>query len=759
MEKSELKRHRVFTADFSRKKVTDRDIESVLISVITIMSAFFMGRVELFGMMSVLSAAFVFSFLGENRRFYGVWAGAFAGILLSGTNDLWRYTAILVFAMAVDMAANNRGSISSVRKAVFCSLAVIITGFFKYIAVMRLDFIIFITMAEAMIGFLCSFAFSGVRMKGEREERKVYTYFALAAGISGLGGIYLLGIDIFLAASAFVIMYCCFADDFFSGAAMGTFLGLFALCSGYGSLSVFSAFSAMGLMGGALKGFGKTGVIAASVFTGLAMLFYIGGDFLSVYTGIAFAVAALLFAVMPQAETRRRTEAEADSGYDVFKDISAKRMASVGEAIESIAQAIDIRADEVSDKERIDRIIDSTVSGVCADCGLCGYCWGSEIENTYKGFYKFTGECGKNGSVTEKDIPEEIVRMCVRTKKLVDVTNRNLDFYRQDMVWEGRIKEYRAADSRRMDIIGRMLTELSSSIKNDYRPDKKTTAKILEAVKEGVEKPVKIQAYTVNGISGVYAIGAGVDISDILCKATGVRYALTGSSSNGEEADIYTALPLYKATFAVATRPKTGNNISGDAFGDVCTEKGIGIILSDGMGTGEEARSISMRTVELAESFFGASLSGEMIKELIDTVFLNDTDGFSTVDILETDLYEGKARFIKAGASASFIIRDGKAKTVLSPSLPPSFASGEGADAKEVFLKDGDIIIMLTDGVTDALTDTDEGDWIEGVIKSIESRDPRFIAESIINEAERIRGIASDDMTAAVIRIWTPVYR
>ena len=209
----------------------------------------------------------------------------------------------------------------------------------------------------------------------------------------------------------------------------------------------------------------------------------------------------------------------------------------------------------------------------------------------------------------------------------------------------------------------------------------------------------------------------------------------------------------------MATRPKTGNNISGDAFGDVCTEKGIGIILSDGMGTGEEARSISMRTVELAESFFGASLSGEMIKELIDTVFLNDTDGFSTVDILETDLYEGKARFIKAGASASFIIRDGKAKTVLSPSLPPSFASGEGADAKEVSLKDGDIIIMLTDGVTDALTDTDEGDWIEGVIKSIESRDPRFIAESIINEAERIRGIASDDMTAAVIRIWTPVYR
>jgi len=759
MEKSELKGQNIFTADFARKKVADKALESALITVIVIAGAFLMGRVELFGMMSVLPAAFVFSFLGEDRRFYGVWAGAFAGLIFSGTDDLWRYTAILTFAMAVDMAAKDRGNIAAARKAVFCSLAVIITGVFKYIAVMRLDFIIFITAAEALIAFLCAFAFSGAKAKGESEERKVYVYFALAAGISGLGGIDLWGIDMFLTASVFVIMYFCCADGTFSGVAMGTFLGLFALCSGYGSLSVFSAFSAMGLMGAAFRGLGKKGVAAAAVFTGLAMLFYIGGDFLSVYTGVAFAMATLMFAVMPVAEGRQRTEALADSGYDVFKDISAKRMEAVGEAIESIAQAIGSRAEDVSDKERIDRIIDSTVSGVCANCGLSGYCWGSEIEDTYKGFYKFTGECGKNGTVTEKDMPEEIARMCVRSKKLVEVTNRNLDFYRQDMVWEGRIKEYKAADSRRMDIIGRMLAELSSSIKNDYRPDKKTTAKILDVIKENMEKHVKIQAYTVNGIAGVYAIGAGVDLSDILHRATGVRYALTGSSSNGEEADIYTALPVYKATFAVATRPKTGNSVTGDSFGDVCTEKGIGVILSDGMGTGEEARSISMRTVELAESFFGAALSGEMIKELIDTVFLSDTDGFSTMDILETDLYEGRARFTKAGASASFIIRDGKLKTILSPALPPSLAQGEGAKAKEVSLKDGDIIIMLTDGVTDALMDINEDEWIEGILKSIDSRDPRFIAESIIKEAESIRGIASDDMTAAVIRIWTPVYK
>jgi len=513
----------------------------------------------------------------------------------------------------------------------------------------------------------------------------------------------------------------------------------------------------MGLMGGIFRSYGKKGIAAASSFMGLAMLFYIGGDFLSLYTAVSFVLAALMFAVIPQIDIKEKERVFADSGYDIFKDISAKRMEAVGEAIESIACAMDNTAEDVSDKERTDRIIDSTVSIVCADCGLSAYCWGSNIEDTYKGFYKFTGENGKNGRVGEKDIPEEIMKICVKTKKLVDITNRNLDFYRHDMVWENRIREYKTADSRRMDIISRVLGELADSIKKDYKPDRNATEKVIRALRENLDRPVKIQAYTVNGIPGVYAIGAGVDISDILWQATGSRYTLTGSSSNGEEADIYTALPDFKASYAVASKPKTGNAVTGDAFGDVCMERGIGIILSDGMGTGEEARRLSVRTVELAESFFRASLSGEMIKELMDTVFLNNRDGFSTADILETDLYEGSAKFLKIGASSSFIMRDGRIKTIYSTSLPPGLVAEEKIEAKEIALKDGDIIIMMTDGVTDALTDKDDGEWIGEILDRIGSRDPRFIADNILNEAEKIRGIASDDMTVCAIRIWKPV--
>lgn len=762
MEKSELKGRGIFNGVFPRKKVAETDLEAAVATVVAIAAAFFCGRVVLFGMMCVLGGAFVFGFVGTNRRFYGVWAAAFAGLLFSGTTELWRYTAVLVFAMICDMICRERGGASSLRKAFLCAFAVFVTGIFKYIAVERLDFVLFITAAETLIGFLCTAAFSEGRAalkKGDMltGDKAMCLYFTLAAVATGFGfDIY--GVNVFLVIGFFMIMYFSQTGGVSTGAAMGVFLGLFALCSDYGSMSIFAAFAVMGLFGGMFRFLGKIGVACAAVFMGAAMLFYVGGDLFTFETAIAFVVSSAMFLLIPSFVAIESAAVTADSGYDVFKDFSAKRMGAVSKAIGSLSDALDSVSAEVSGKERIDRIIDSTVSCVCSDCGLSAYCWGSEIENTYKGFYKFTGECGKNGAVTEKDIPPEISKNCVRMKTITDVTNRNLDFYRQDMVWEGRIKEYKGADRKRMDIIGQVLGELSKSIKNDYKPDKKLTAKIMAAVKDSVKNSVKLQAYSVNGISGVYAIGAGVDLSSVISAAAGRRYALTGSSSNGEEADIYTALPKYKATFSVAAKPKTGNAETGDSFGDVCTQKGISLILSDGMGTGESARSQSMKMVELAERFFKASLSGETIIKLMDTVFINDDELFATADILETDLYDGKAKFIKTGAAASFLLRDGRIKTIHSSSLPPGLFNSADVKATEIAIKDGDVIIMMTDGVTDALTNgQDEDEWIKTVFDELNSKDPRFIAESIIKAAERLRGLASDDMTVAVVRIWEPI--
>lgn len=760
MEKSELKGVGNFTADFLNKK-TAYGLKEAYTTAAVVLGAFLVGRVTLFGILSTLAAAVVFCFVGDGRRFYGVWGAAFFSVLLSGTGDLWRYAANFVFAMITDMLLKDRDGISPVRKSVLCAFCVIVTGAVKYLAVQRLDFVIFITLLEAMVAFFSVYAFCGAKKAVEKGrflsgEGIMYVIFAISVTAAGFGKITVKGVDLFIVAATFSVMYFSFINPL-SGVAVGGALGLASLFSGFGDLSLLGAFVIMGISAGFFKSLGKGAVAATSVFCGCALLFYAGGDYFGFETVLAMIIAVGMFFVFPATFFIENGVVSGEDGYDVFKDLSSKRMAEVSAAVKSISEALYTVSGEVSEKERIDRIIDSTVSCVCGDCGLSAYCWGSEIEATYKGFYKFTGECGKNGSVKISDMPEEIAKNCVRLKAVTETTNRNLDFYRQDMVWDMRIKEYKAADRKRMEIISKTLNELSDFMENEFKPDKKLTAKAVAAVKDKVKKPVKIKGYSVNGISGIYAIGAGFDLSEIISAMGEEKFALTGSSSKGEEADIYTALPRFKASFAVAGKAKTGNDVTGDSFGDVCTKKGISIILSDGMGTGQEARNASMKTVELAESLFKAELSGETVTSLIDTVFLNGMDMFATADIFETDLYEGKAKFVKTGAAASFVLRDGKIKTVKASSLPPGLMLGEKG-VTEINLRDGDIIIMMTDGVTEALSSgKEESEWVKEVFESLNSKDPRFIADSIIKEAERLRGIAGDDMTAAVIRIWEPI--
>ena len=90
--------------------------------------------------------------------------------------------------------------------------------------------------------------------------------------------------------------------------------------------------------------------------------------------------------------------------------------------------------------------------------------------------------------------------------------------------------------------------------------------------------------------------------------------------------------------------------------------------------------------------------------------------------------------------------------------MPPGLGAEADTKVTEVNLKDGDIIIMMTDGVIGNLeAGKDESKWVKATVEALNSKDPRFIADSIIKEAERQRGIVSDDMTVAAVRIWEPL--
>ena len=124
------------------------------------------------------------------------------------------------------------------------------------------------------------------------------------------------------------------------------------------------------------------------------------------------------------------------------------------------------------------------------------------------------------------------------------------------------------------------------------------------------------------------------------------------------------------------------------------------------MGCGSTADEYSTRFIELLEHFLDAGFSEESALGLLNDTFAdNDMSGIPvTIDMCSINEYEGKADFFKMGAVPSFIkSRDGTVRVVEASSLPAGVISGSIIDHEGVELKDGDYIIMMSDGVLDAL--------------------------------------------------------
>lgn len=175
--------------------------------------------------------------------------------------------------------------------------------------------------------------------------------------------------------------------------------------------------------------------------------------------------------------------------------------------------------------------------------------------------------------------------------------------------------------------------------------------------------------------------------------------------------------------------------------------------LSDGMGSGMEACRESEVVVELLEQFLESGFSQETAARMVNSALvMKDREGmFSTVDICSVDLYTGICSFLKAGAVSTFIRRDHWVESISSESLAAGLMQQMNLETSSRKLYHGDYVIMMTDGVLDALPAGREEETMKEIIMDIREEPPRDIGRGIL---ERVLGYsdyrARDDMTVLV---------
>ena len=214
----------------------------------------------------------------------------------------------------------------------------------------------------------------------------------------------------------------------------------------------------------------------------------------------------------------------------------------------------------------------------------------------------------------------------------------------------------------------------------------------------------------------------------------------------------------YHTLQGVAKIGKGCEQISGDTFLMTYLPGGReSVMLSDGMGSGEEAFRESAMVVEMAEELLVAGFPEKMAIQLLNTALVMGREEvcFSTVDMCVFNLYEGSCEFLKAGASTTFIRHGGQVEKITSTTLPVGVMQNIEIDCVTRKLSDGDFVVMVTDGVMDALPVGEQEAQIGGYLCELSSQNPKEMAHHVLERVLESTGeLPMDDMTVIVIGIW-----
>ena len=112
------------------------------------------------------------------------------------------------------------------------------------------------------------------------------------------------------------------------------------------------------------------------------------------------------------------------------------------------------------------------------------------------------------------------------------------------------------------------------------------------------------------------------------------------------------------------------------------------------------------------------------------------------------DLYTGKTEFCKAGAPVSLVRKRGRVRGMEAQSFPVGIL-GEAEFARtETLLEDGDLIAMVSDGVT-----AGGCEWVGNLLESWPGGDPGDLAKKLVKTAREQRTDGHDDDITAVVMV------
>ncbi|MBQ2937558.1 MAG: SpoIIE family protein phosphatase [Clostridia bacterium] len=347
--------------------------------------------------------------------------------------------------------------------------------------------------------------------------------------------------------------------------------------------------------------------------------------------------------------------------------------------------------------------------------------------------------------------------------QMVRVINMSYKISKSNFIWQKRFEENKKNVETQLQGVSKAISDIAENIERNIKNEEQYSKEKKQIVELLKQKDIELQEISIQS-EGRFLIEIYMEKSN----NTDIQYiekiltdVLNEKIVFNQEASLGTRLNFLsddKFVLAIGSSETTKSNssISGDCVLNIRLKDGKYLVaLSDGMGSGEDARQSSNKALKMLENLLLSGFDKNTSIELINSSLINQNEEiFATLDIAIIDLYKGNIEFIKSGACPTYIKEKNKVQIIKANSLPAGIINDANLQLFDRDISAGEIMLMCSDGILDSNVEYKNKElWIKYLLEDIDTTNTKRIADLILSEAiDNNYGVAKDDMSVVVCK-------
>lgn len=622
-------------------------------------------------------------------------------------------------------------------------------------------------------------------------EEVIGASLLLAIAVGGFGDLNVFGFGIRNILSILIVMVLGWKNGILVGTTSGVTIGVtLGVISGSEPIMI-AAYAISGMLAGILNRFGKIGVIVGFALGNVLLAYISNGYTIELIHFKEILIASLGLLLIPKT---LQIDLEEFIGTNKFLPVLPNRALNKSK---EVAQNLNKVSEAIHEMATTYRTIETETFGENAHNNENKQIFITELLNNLEPYKD--NMLYEDISDTEGKIVDEIFNLLVDKQEInrqdllkifadcnsfiVGINDNEISKYleenisqiiktinlsykvsKSDFIWRKKEQVTQNNIEKQLNGVSKAIQNMAKDLEKDLEIEEKyekEKAEIIEFIKQ---KDIEIQDMSIKK-EGRYSIEiyfneiletTKIDtVEKILSKILNEKIVLNDSASIGKKLN-FLSDDKYVMAMGKADATKDKSKISGDSTLNIRLKDGKYLLaISDGMGSGEEAKNSSNKALRLLENLLLSGFDKNISLDLINTVLINQNkEIFSTLDIAIIDLYLGNIEFIKSGACPTYIKNKKRVQMIKSNSLPTGMIENGNIQTFDKDINSGDIMLMCSDGILDSNIEYKNKElWIKYMLEDIETNNTQKISDLILNESiDNSFGVAKDDMSIIVCK-------